>query len=76
MLEAVIRMTVPFILSEFACGLGKWTFRSACHCLVFEELSVVSLGMYNMGSLQGGIGAGCPGTCEYDQEGSSEGSVS
>ncbi len=40
----------------------------------FESSKV--LGMYSKGSLRGGIGAGCPGIREYDQEGSSAGRVS
>jgi hypothetical protein len=41
-----------------------------------EAVAFTVLGMYSKGSFRGGIGDGCPGTCEYDHEGSSVGRVS
>ena len=69
LVEEVISVSMRGLPSEIAAGSGKFFEHKALACAVWLEMN-------NNGSLRGGIGAGCPGTGEYDHEGSSAGRVS
>ena len=63
LIEGTIRVSMRGLPNE------RFSKNEALACAVWVEMN-------NNGSLRGGIGAGCPGTGEYDHEGSSAGRVS
>jgi len=69
LVEEVISVSMWGLPLEIAAGSGKFFEHKALACTVWLEIN-------NNGSLQGGIGAGHPGTGKYDHEGSSVGRVS